>query len=137
MTGDRRWRVRLTATTESDFRNILRSPAQRFGHAQARVYSETLTRAIQTLTDGPHVPGSRPRDDISDGLMTLHVARAGRRGRHFVLYRIARPSEPPTIDVLRLLHDSMDLARHVGSAEESPSRGIGTGTASLQIGEIQ
>ena len=47
MSGDRRWRVRLTATAESDFRNILRWTAQRFGHAQARIYSETLTRAIK------------------------------------------------------------------------------------------
>jgi len=115
MTGGRRWRVRLTATAESDFRNILRWTAERFGHAQARIYSETLTHAIQALTKGPNVAGSRQRDDIVEGLMTLHVARAGRRGRHFVLYRIASPSEPPGIDVLRLLHDSMDLARHVGS----------------------
>jgi len=53
--------------------------------------------------------------------MTLHVARAGRRGRHFVLYRIASPSEPPGIDVLRLLHDSMDPARHVGSTGDDGS----------------
>ena len=80
-----------------------------------------LTHAIQTLADGPHVAGSRQRDDIAEGLMTLHVARAGRRGRHFVLYRIARSSEPPGVDVLRLLHDSMDLARHVGSSGDDAS----------------
>ena len=121
MTGGGRWRVRLTATAESDFRNILRWTAERFGHAQARIYSETLTHAIQALTGGPHVAGSRQRDDIAEGLMTLHVARAGRRGRHFVLYRIASPSEPPGIDVLRLLHDSMDLARHVESSGDDNS----------------
>ena len=48
--------------------------------------------------------------------MTLHVVRVGRRGRHLVLYRIAGASEPSAIDVLRLLHDSMDPVRHVGSA---------------------
>ena len=47
------WRVRLTATAESDFRNILRWTAERFGHAQARIYGETLTHAIQALTNGP------------------------------------------------------------------------------------
>ena len=121
MIGDRRWRVRLTATAESDFRNILRWTAQRFGHAQARIYGETLTRAIQALTDGPYVAGSRRRDEIAEGLMTLHVAHVGRRGRHLVLYRIAGASEPSTIDVLRLLHDSMDLVRHVGSAGDDSS----------------
>ena len=121
MTGDRRWRVRLTTTAESDFRNILRWTAERFGHAQARVYSETLKRAIQALDHGPHVAGSRQRDSIAEGLMTLHVTRYGRKGRHFVLYRIGSPSEPPTIDVLRLLHDSMDLVLHVGAAKDDGS----------------
>ena len=121
MTGGRRWRVRLTTAAESDFRNILRWTSERFGHAQARIYSETLTRAVQALTDGPHVAGSSRRDEIVEGLMTLHVARGGRKGRHFVLYRIGNPSEPPTIDVLRLLHDSMDLVRHVGAAKDDSS----------------
>ena len=121
MIGDRRWRVRLTATAESDFRNILHWTARQFGHAQARIYGETLTRAIQALTGGPYVAGSRQRDEIAEGLMTLHVARVGRRGRHLVLYRIAGASEPSTIDVLRLLHDSMDLVRHVGSAGDDSS----------------
>ena len=113
MTGDPGWRIRLTATAESDLRNILRWTARQFGHAQAHVYSETLTRAIQALTDGPHVDGSQQRDSIARGLMTLHVARNGRKGRHFVLYQVSKTTEAPTIEVLRLLHDSMDLARHV------------------------
>ncbi len=121
MTGNQGWHVRLAAAAESDFRNILRWTADRFGRAQARIYGETLTRAVQALANGPHVAGSRRRDDIAEGLMTLHVARAGRRGRHFVLYRIASRSKPPTIDVLRLLHDSMDLPRHVGSTGDRGS----------------
>ena len=32
-----------------------------------------------------------------------------------MLYRIAGASEQYTIDVLRLLHESMDPVRHVGS----------------------
>ena len=121
MIGDRRWRVRLTATAENDFRNILRWTAQQLGHARARIYSGTPTRAIQALTDGPYFPGSRRRDEVAEDLMTLHVARVGRRGRHLVLYRSAGASEPSTIDVLRLLHDSMDLVRHVGSAGDDSS----------------
>ncbi|MDE0374021.1 MAG: type II toxin-antitoxin system RelE/ParE family toxin [Rhodospirillales bacterium] len=121
MTHGHGWRIRLTTTAESDLRNILRWTAGQFGHAQAGFYSETLTRAIQALTDGPHIAGSRRRDGIAQGLMTLHVARGGRKGRHFVLYRVSESAEAPTIEVLRLLHDSMDLVRHVGSAtDDSP-----------------
>ena len=37
-----RWRVRLAAAAENDFRNILGWTSERFGEAQARVYAETL-----------------------------------------------------------------------------------------------
>ena len=121
MTGSHGWRIRLTTETERDLESILRWTAVQFGHAQARIYSETLTRAIQALTGGPRVAGSQQRGGIARGLMTLHVARGGRKGRHFVLYRVSETTEAPTIEVLRLLHDSMDLGRHAGSvADDSP-----------------
>lgn len=122
MTGDLGWHIRLAATAESDLRNILRWTARRFGPAQARIYGETVTRAIQSLADGPHVAGARQRDNIAPGLMTLHVARGGRKGRHFVLYRTSRSTKAPTIEVLRLLHDSMDLVRHAGTGKDDDSQ---------------
>ena len=67
---------------------------------------------------------SRNRDHatkMAEGLMTLHVARVGRRGQHLVPHRIAGASEPSTTDVLHLLYDSMDLVRHVGSARDDSS----------------
>lgn len=109
---DTGWRVHVTTTAANDFCNILRWTAERFGASQARLYSGTLSAAIEALKAGPEVPGSRRREEIATGLMTLHVARGRRRGRHFVLYRIAGSKESPRIDVLRLMHDSMDLSRH-------------------------
>lgn len=119
MTAGRRWRVRLGARAEADFENILRWTVEHFGETQARVYAETLTTTIKALARGPDVLGAVGRDDIAKGLMTLHVARGGRRGRHFVIYRANAEVTPPVIDVLRLLHDSMDLRRHAGLGEES------------------
>ena len=115
MTHHRRWRIRLTVTAEADFRNILSWTSEHFGERQAHVYADTLTEAIEALTEGPDLTGSRERNDIGKGLRVLHVARGGRKGRHFVLYRADFQADPPTIDVLRLLHDSMDLPRHSAS----------------------
>lgn len=117
MTGDRPWRVRVTATAENDIRNILQWTHERFGKTQAQIYGETLTRAIQALTEGPYVIGSRQRDEIGKGLFTLHVARGRRKGRHLVVYRIGDKGTSRMIEVLRLLHDSMDLIRHVPAKE--------------------
>ena len=114
-----RWRVRLTREAERDFSAILDWTAETFGPRQARAYRDTLLVALAALAAGPAVPGSRPRDDIVPGLRTLHVARRGRRGRQFVLYRIA---DAQTIDIVRILHEAMDLPRHVPPQESDASQ---------------
>ncbi len=112
MAGRRLWIVDLAEAATLDFHDALRWTSERFGEAQAAVYEETLTLAIDALTAGPKIAGVRPRDGLMQGLMSLHVARRKRKGRHVVLFRID-PSGDDTIQVLRLLHDSMDFARHL------------------------
>ena len=111
--ADRRWRVRLGAAAEVDFANILKWTTENFGARQSRVYGDTLVQAVGELADGPNVAGSRARDEIMPGIRTLHVARRGRRASHFLMYRAA-PKR--TIEIVRILHDRMDLRRHVPSA---------------------
>jgi toxin ParE1/3/4 len=104
------WRVRLGAAAELDFANILKWTTENFSARQSRIYRDTLVQAITALADGPDIAGSKPRDEITPGLRTLHVARHGRRGRHFLMYRAA-PAR--TVEIVRILHDSMDLRRHI------------------------
>ena len=113
--AERRWRVRLGAAAEVDFANIVTWTTENFGARQSRVYRDSLVQAIGELADGPNVAASRARDDIMAGLRTLHVARHGRRGSHFLMYRAAPQS---TIEIVRILHDRMDLQRHVPSASD-------------------
>ena len=103
------WRVRLSAAAEDDVRDILAWTTQQFGQAQARAYQATLVSAISALTAGPGVTGARPRHDLASNVFTLHAARAGRRARHVVVFR----AQAETIDILRVLRDAMDLARHI------------------------
>ncbi|WP_322033680.1 type II toxin-antitoxin system RelE/ParE family toxin [Paraburkholderia sp. J76] len=105
------WTIRLTDSAETDFRNIVRWSAGQFGQRQATAYAKTLSHALQELMAGPTVPGTRVRDDILPGLRSLHVARNRRKGRHFVLFRVSA-THAQCIDVLRILHDAMDLPRH-------------------------
>jgi toxin ParE1/3/4 len=105
-----KWRVRLSASAELDFANILKWTTENFGARQSRIYRDTLVQAIGDLASGPDVAGSKVRDDIMPGLRMLHVARHGRRGRHFLLYRVGRGS---VIEISRILHDGMDLQRHL------------------------
>lgn len=112
---DQPWRIRLGSEAERDFAQILRYTLEKFGERQAGDYRALLIDALTSLTRGPQVPGSRARDEIRAGLRTLHIGRRGRPGRHFVMYRT---SDAQTIDVLRILHDAMDIARHVQDYDE-------------------
>lgn len=104
-----KWQVRLGSDAGRDLVRIVRRTRETFGLRQAEVYAETLRAALTALEDGPDIAGSKARDDVQPGFRTLHVARGRRRGRHFVMYRVGAGM----IDVLRILHDAMDLARHV------------------------
>lgn len=108
--AERTWRVRLGAAAELDFANILRWTTEEFGARQSRRYRDTIVEAIGELANGPEVAGSRARDEIGRGLRTLHMARHGQRGSHFLLYRAA-PER--TVEIVRILHDRMDLPRHL------------------------
>ncbi len=113
------WTVRLTASAAADFEAILRWTANQFGDAQARIYARTISAALNDLTAGPNIVGAKARHDILKGIGTLHVARKGRKGRHIVMFRVGGSRTRGAIEVLRLLHDAMDLQRHLPPVEES------------------
>lgn len=110
----RAWTIRVGHQFEQDYIEVLRWTTKTFGEGQARTYAETIALAIEALGDGPDIPGARTRDEIQPGIRTLHIARHGLAGRHFVVFRAAGSA----IDVLRLLHDSMDLPRHLPAAND-------------------
>lgn len=110
------WPVRLTTTAESDFVNIIDWTADRFGTAQASAYTSTLLDALESLQQGADEFGVKPLDFPESGIFTLHAARGGRRARHFIVFRIESDVNSTYIQVLRILHDSMDLSRHGSEA---------------------
>jgi toxin ParE1/3/4 len=115
------WKVRLSEPARNDIREIFRWTAERFGDAQANAYGELIFAALDRLRQGPRTLGARARPDIAQGFYTLHVSRNRRRGRHIVLFRLAQEQGQPLIVVGRILHDSMDIVRHLPpeTAEEN------------------
>jgi len=109
MTGP--WTVRLVAVSERDYLEVIQRSAQDFGPLQAEVYAQTLALALDALREnGPLTIGVKPREEIGAGIFTLHAARFKRKASHFLVFRVLRAQ---TIEVLRILHDRMDLARHI------------------------
>ncbi len=93
----------------TDFEHIVAWTVTQFGEQHA----DTILSALAALSEGPSILGTRARDDISKGLLSLHVARQGRKGRHLILFRVDPTSGRNVIEVIRLLHDSMDLPRYL------------------------
>ena len=121
MTAGPAWAVRLTDAAAADFVAIIAWTTEQFGDVQARAYAETLNAALIALRGGPDTLGVKLRDEIGKELRILHVARDKRPGRHFILFRVRGDEQPPAIDVLRILHDAMDLARHLPRGPEEPA----------------
>jgi toxin ParE1/3/4 len=111
------WKVRLASQAGLDFSEIITWTVKNSGGPQAETYAEPLTLAIEALHDWPEQLGAKARDDIEPGIRTLHVVRQGRSGRYFLVLSAAKDHY---IDVLRLLHDWMDLARHIPAANGNP-----------------
>ena len=111
------WTVRLSAAAEADYRQILRWTVANFSSVQARVYADTLSLALKALGAGPDIIGVKERPEIGRQVLTLDVARNGRKDLHFVMIWVAGGEGENLVDVLRLLHDSMDLERYLPPTE--------------------
>jgi toxin ParE1/3/4 len=118
---EQHWRVRLSEPARDDIREIFRWTAERFGGAQADAYGELILTGLDRLRQGPRTVGARARPDIAQGFYTLHISRNRRRGRHIILFRLAQEQGQPIVVVGRILHDAMDIVRHLPpeTAEEN------------------
>lgn len=106
------WQIELSDAAQQDFDGIIDWTVEHFGERQAENYTQVLTTAIRELGAGPQLSGIKPRDDLGDGILSLHVAQHGRKGRHVLMLRV-NPAGLKVMEVLRILHDAMDFRRHL------------------------
>ena len=104
------WQVRLSAAARRDFTEIIRWTSRRFGADQARRYGDAINKVLGELSAGPELAGSRSREEFGPHVRVVVVARQGRRARHLLVYRVTSGSR---LDVTRILHDAMEMARHI------------------------
>jgi toxin ParE1/3/4 len=107
------WTVRLTNHAAQDVEDILEWTFQQFGARQLEIYADAINDALEVLTVGPTAAGLHWHPELGEAVATLHVARQGRKGRHLLVFRVSAPES--VVEVLRILHDSMDLSRHLDS----------------------
>jgi toxin ParE1/3/4 len=112
-------RLELTLAAEADLAAIFDHSTEAFG-AQARARYERLAAlALKQLRENPLRLGSLDRPELGLGIRTYHLRNSrGRGGPRAIVVRrprhlIAYVFDDQTVLVLRILHESMDLARHL------------------------
>ena len=112
-------RYRLSEAAQGDVLAILSWIHEQFGEAARLRYESLIVAALRDVASQPDRPGSLARPELGAGVRSWHLrlsrhhVKPGvdvvRRPRHFLVYR----SEPGLVVIGRVLHDAMELARHL------------------------
>jgi toxin ParE1/3/4 len=91
-------------------------------------HEERGSEATLRIAANPDLAGTTQRPEIAAHCRTYHLfhsrKKAGRRGniirkpRHLLLYRV---TEAGVVEIARVLHDSMDLKRHLPAEYRQPA----------------
>jgi toxin ParE1/3/4 len=104
-------KYRLTNLADADITDILAYTLREFGPLQFEAYWGLIDKAGQMVGEYLTRPGSRPRDDLGQGVRSFHVEFATRRGAaSHILYYVAGPLEDdtPGAVILRVLWEGME-----------------------------
>ena len=120
--------VIIAPKARSDIAGILEWTHENFGPQTTKRYAKLIETAIQEIAADPERTGSEPRPEIAKKCRTYHLVhsrkRAGARGnrirrpRHLLLYRVATAGN---LEIGRVLHDSMELDRHLPEEYRNPA----------------
>jgi toxin ParE1/3/4 len=91
----------LSPRAEDDFADILQYTIETWDEAQAFEYRDILDQALLTIREHPQIGHGRPE------LSAAH--RIFPAGSHIIVFRVTERA----ILVSRILHERMDLGRHL------------------------
>jgi len=113
------FRYRLSAAAQSDIFDILVWTHEQFGDEARKRYEALIAAALRDIAAQPDRPGSAERPELGTAVRSWHLrlsrerarTQAGivRHPRHLLIYR----QESELVVVGRVLHDAMELKRHM------------------------
>jgi toxin ParE1/3/4 len=111
---------RISNAARADIVDILRLSQTQFGDQARPRYQALILTALQALASTPYCIGSHDRDELAPGLRSYHLTYSRQQvkhphgrvksPRHIVFYRVANDA---LIEVVRLLHDAMEVQLHL------------------------
>lgn len=97
-------KFRLSSHADRDLLSILKYTKKVWGPEQVFMYLGLLGRTRDMIVANPSLPGSKSRNDLA------RSCRSFRCDKHIFFYRLRNN----TVEIARILHESMDFPRHVG-----------------------
>ena len=94
-------KVKLSREARADLRDIYNYTYQTWGRAQADKYVEMIEKGCHLLVKHPTL--GKPQDEFFPGLRKYPI------GKHYIFYRATGKG----IEVIRVLHQAMDISRHI------------------------
>ena len=91
----------LSEKALEDLKSIGRYTLKSWGREQRNIYLSKLDESFYLLAERPQLGSAR--DDIRNGYRVYHVRR------HLIFYR----QKPTEIEIIRIMHDSMDVETHL------------------------
>lgn len=111
---------RLSQAARSDIIDILAWTHATFGGNSRKRYEKLLATALRDIAQNPSRAGTSLRPEIADEVRTYHLRHSRERARsenglvknprHLLLYRVLNDD---LVGVGRVLHDSMEIERHL------------------------
>lgn len=113
---------RLTHMAQEDIVEILMWSDEQFGNKARRRYETLIAAAIRDAASSMGTLGRTPRPELGDGIFSWHLTQSRAKApgksvykpRHFLICR----EDGEVLIIGRVLHDAMDLQRHMDSHRE-------------------
>jgi len=115
-------RLILSLEGRVDVAGIPARSGDAFGQQARRRYGVLLDVALRDLLDDPKAVGSQMGPDLGVGVHIYHLRHSRQRARgagvivsdprHLIFYEY----DEAEVRVMRILHEAMDLARHIPSS---------------------
>lgn len=99
--------LRLKPQAENDLSRIFEYTAMNWGLEKAEKYQDDLFAAMLLITTNEHLGKEYPYTQIP--YRKLHIKR------HLIFYRV----EEQACLIIRVLHDRMDIMKHLGQKESN------------------
>ncbi|KPF87663.1 hypothetical protein IP70_02140 [alpha proteobacterium AAP38] len=107
-------RYKLTELAAGDIKGISDYTGANFGNPMRKTYNELIRLGVASIVSEPRRRGVTVVRHSGESLLTYHLRHVKqtqvKAPRHLIVYRL---SANGFITILRVLHESMDISRHV------------------------